>query len=162
MARIRTSRLGSVAPAARGDSGFTLLELLVVLTIAALISGLAIPIFAAASPRLQISSTAAEIVTALRSARRLAIAQSREQFVEFNLSARTYRLSSERARREIPARFGIELVVARSEVPKTGIGRVLFYPDGTSTGGHIRLSLGALSRKVAVDWFDGSATARDE
>jgi len=55
----------------------------------------------------------------------------------------------------MPKDLEIVLKVARSERVNETIGRIAFYPDGTSTGGSITLSQNSAKTQLSVDWFDG-------
>jgi general secretion pathway protein H len=55
----------------------------------------------------------------------------------------------------VPPAIRLTLLTARREQIDETQGRIRFFPDGTSTGGAVRLRREARAYEVAVDWFDG-------
>ena len=151
-----TSRAGNRADA----DGFTLLELLVVLVILGLTVTLAMPMFARAMPGVEAKAAARDVAAMLRAAHSLAIAGNREITVAVDLDRRSVELSGARSR-TIGAGIGIGLFTAAEELIDRGAGRIRFYPDGTSTGGRVRLSAGERKYDVVVDWISGNVKIND-
>ena len=151
MATRRTSR--SADPAGR-RAGFTLVELLVVLTIAAGLAAMAIPLGRAALPGLSLRAAAEGVATEARLARAEAIRRGSDGWIEFDLAGRRYRRAGE-AWKSVPAEFGFGVSVAESE--RAGpVGRIRFMPDGGSTGGRALLTHSEAGYAVAVDWLTGA------
>lgn len=151
-----TSRTGKRAAA----DGFTLLELLVVLVILGLTVALAVPVFSRAMPGVEAKAAARDVAAMLRAARSLAIAENREITVAVDLDRRTVELAGAQSR-TVPAGIGIGLYTAAEELIDRGAGRIRFYPDGTSTGGRVRLSAGERKYDVLVDWISGNVRIDD-
>ena len=61
----------------------------------------------------------------------------------------------------LPEDIALELFTARSELESDTVGRVRFFPDGSSTGGRITLSLAERRYMVDVDWLTGRVTTFD-
>lgn len=59
---------------------------------------------------------------------------------------------------QVDPRLGITLITATREIIDSGAGGIRFYPDGTSTGGGITLSLNQRQYHVVVDWLTGHVT----
>jgi type IV fimbrial biogenesis protein FimT len=74
----------------RGTAGFTLIEMLVSLTIAGSLIAIAIPKFSQLLPGIRLSSAARQVATDLQLARMRAIAQHVNQTVTFDTSTATY------------------------------------------------------------------------
>jgi general secretion pathway protein H len=151
-----TSRAGNRAD---GD-GFTLLELLVVLVILGLTITLAVPMFTHAMPGVEAKAAARDVAAMMRAAHSLAITGNREVTVAVDLDRRTVELAGARSR-TIAKGIGIGLYTAAEELIDRGAGRIRFYPDGTSTGGRVRLSAGERKYDVTVDWISGSVKIDD-
>jgi general secretion pathway protein H len=151
-----TSRTGNRAPA----DGFTLLELLVVLVILGLTVTLAVPMFARAMPGVEAKAAARDVAAMLRAAHSLAIVANREVTVAVDIDRRTVELTGARSR-TIGKGIGIGLFTAAEELIDRGAGRIRFYPDGTSTGGRVRLSAGQRNYDVIVNWISGSVTIHE-
>jgi general secretion pathway protein H len=141
--------------------GFTLVELLVVLVIAAAAVTLALPQFSRLASFTALKSSARELAAALRAARSDAIARQRESALLIDLRAQTYRL--EGAPRAHPLRPGLELALltAQTEVKDAERGAIRFFSDGSSSGG--RVALGANGRRtiIDVDWLTGRVVIRE-
>jgi len=145
-------RLRHENPAARG---FTLIELLVVLTVIALIVTLATPMIQRAVPGVEIRTTAEGLRTELRLARSIAIRDNRETWLSIDVETGAYRRGDAGRARTVPPAIQMTLLTARREQIDETQGRIRFFPDGTSTGGAVRLRRDARAYEVAIDWFDG-------
>ncbi|MEO1460319.1 MAG: GspH/FimT family pseudopilin [Pseudomonadota bacterium] len=148
-------------PETRADSGFSLLELLTVVTVLALVASLAMPRLAGSREALELRAAAQSLSSTFRLARSRAVATNREVWVTIDVRARTFSLMAG-IPRALPAGAQVSLVTARSERLDRGRGRIRFYPDGTSTGGEVGLRVGSAARALVVDWFDGSVVERGE
>ncbi|MHA1528078.1 MAG: GspH/FimT family pseudopilin [Alphaproteobacteria bacterium] len=139
-------------PAARG---FTLIELLVVLTVIALLATLATPMIQRAVPGVELKTAAEGLRTELRLARSAAISGNRETWLLIDVETGVYQRGSSARARTVPPAIRLTLLTARREQIDETQGRIRFFPDGTSTGGAVRLFSDARAYEVAVDWFDG-------
>ena len=146
--------------ARRDQNGLTLVELLVVLTLIGLLVTLATPMASRALPGFELRTSAERLRSDLRLTRSAAIRQNRDAFMVFNVERGTYRRSDSDRVVALPGSLAMEITVARSEMADEGIGRIRFFPDGTSTGGAIHLAREGDARAIEVDWFDGSVTVR--
>jgi general secretion pathway protein H len=141
--------------------GFTLVELLLVLVIAAMVAAVAPPLLSAAMPGLQLKSTAREMAAALRYARGQAIAGQQEGMVNLDLEERRFAVTGRSNDYAIPDGIAVLLDTVRSELHGERGGAIRFYPDGSSTGGRVTLSRGESSYKVDVDWLTGRVRILD-
>jgi len=149
--------------------GFTLLELLVVLAIAGMLVALVPPVVSAVVPGTKARVAALDLASTLRDARNLAISQSTPVDVEFDLEAASYSIAGSPLQNlprgmalVIKERSGYVSVtrrVARHSVfdpDKTFSLR--FFPDGSSSGVHVRLGPEDGGYVVTVDWLLGGAS----
>lgn len=126
-------------------SGFTVLELLVSLSIAGVLTAIAVPGFLSWLPTLRLSSAARQLTTDLQVARMRAITQNSSNTVSFNATDGTYSFS-----------LGVESRNLNDLYPGTSIISVspsnpVFYPRGTANAGiTITLSNGGAQKVVCV------------
>jgi general secretion pathway protein H len=141
-------------------AGFTVLEILVVLAIMASLVAVSQPLFRGAPDRLQLQTTARDILEALKSTRAAAIASNSETTLMFDLEHRTFaspivRVSS------FPQSIQLDLKVASLERDATSRGSIRFFPDGSSTGADLVLTLRGRSSRICVNWLTGIAREDD-
>ncbi|MBP0494949.1 GspH/FimT family pseudopilin [Pararoseomonas indoligenes] len=143
------------------QAGFTLIEVLVVLAVIGLALGIVAGRGPARSPALEAREAAGEVALALRQARGLAIASNRRVIFVLDVARHAYRVDNGPVR-PLPAALDLAMTAAVGEAGEsrtaTGIG---FSPDGSSSGGRIRLAAGAVRRVVAVDWLTGRVSVAD-
>ena len=145
----------TILPEARGgDHGFTLIELMVVLTIIGMALTLSIPVLQRSVPQLELKNAARTTVTAIREARAIAIGSNRETVLFFDLGNR-YLWVDGTTPVALDPRIGMSLMTATREVIQSGVGGIRFYPDGSSTGGSIELMLDRRRQVVGVEWLTG-------
>ena len=128
--------------------GFTLLELMVALTILALAMSVISIGVSRRNPAFETRKAAAEIEELLRDAR----AQAREQnvavAVSFDAEERQFQIIPSQIV-TLPEFVEADLV---SSLAAGGSG-IVFLPDGSSTGGTITLRSAVRQEKIAVDWL---------
>jgi len=162
MERTRMSRAGSGRCVGTGTAGgFTLVELLVVMTVMAAVAALATPMLDRVAPRLELRAAAQDLGTALRAARSAALRDNRETVVLIDVERRLFRTGSAGPASFLPEGTALTLLTATRERLDEARGRVRFYPDGTSTGGEVRLRRGSADYTVGIDWFDGTVRVHD-
>jgi general secretion pathway protein H len=143
----RLSRTGS-------RRGFTLVELLVVLAIAALAMSAVPPLFSAAMPGVEMKAAARRTVSSLRLARELAIRQGTEVALVVDVEQHRLELQGHRSL-TLPKRLAVTLEAADREMLDEQRGAIRFFPDGSSTGGRIILASDESGYQVGVVWLTG-------
>jgi general secretion pathway protein H len=146
-ARRRRPR-GSVA-------GFTLLELLVTLSVIGLLASLTAPRFAAMMPGAVLRQTTLQLVADLRGARNKSIAEGKAVVISFDSEGRSYKSSSGKSATDWPENVQFEIAVPDNMVNESEQPQILFYPDGSSTGGEVLCSTVGRSIRVKVNWLAG-------
>jgi general secretion pathway protein H len=128
---------------------------LVVMAILALVAAVALPSVRLPSRGPPLGLVAADIAAKLRAARALAIAENREAAFAFDAQARTYAVEGTGRPEPLPAGAGLSITTARQLVRGSEEARLLFFADGTSSGGTIRLSHERRSVAITVEWLTG-------
>lgn len=153
-------------PVIRGTrtSGFTLLELLVVLAIAGLLTSLVPSFIAAVVPGAKLQADARELAVFLRTARNDAVNSGQAVDVVFEPALGSYARHGEPAQ-QVPEdvvlaiKLNQEQFFARGpDVTRQERVAVRFYPDGTSAGSEVLLRRGNSAYVVEVDWLLGRVT----
>ena len=135
--------------------GFTLLELLVVMVIAALTLAVVLPRLPGVVEDVEVRTAARDLTSALRYARNLAMTKQHETTVQLDLTRRFFTVDGTARKRSLPAKADIRLVTARTEQVSAERGFIRFFPDGSSTGGQITLKRADRKYVVDVDWLTG-------
>jgi len=134
--------------------GFTLVELLVVLVIAALVLALVGTSISRSVSGAEMRTAARKVAANLRYTRTQAILQKSEQVFLVDTEAKTFQ-APERDSVQIPEGMRIALTTARTELTGESVGGIRFYPDGGSTGGYVELESDNRIYKVSVAWLTG-------
>jgi len=142
--------------------GFTLSEMLVVLGILALIVALVPPFLAGGRARAEFAATTREIAAALREVRGQAIASGHAQALMIDSTAGTFR-GGDRQVHHVPPGIRLSLVAGTGEqAGEQGLGSIRFFPDGSSTGGGVRLVQDKRESDVRVEWLTGRVSLETE
>jgi general secretion pathway protein H len=137
-------------------AGFTLLEMLVVMTIMALVAAIAVPLLGHPSNTLLLETTARDLSGALRLTRAAAIAQNIDIALDVDVDSRTFQSSVIPLQSFAPG-IVATLKVAEPERVSSSHGAFRFFPDGSSTGGDIALRLHEVEARICVNWLTGEA-----
>jgi general secretion pathway protein H len=142
-------------PQSGADSGVTLVEVLVVMAILALIAAIAMPSARLPSRGAPLALVAVDIAAKLRAARALAIAENREIAFALDMQARTYAVEGTGRPEGLPPGADLSVTTARQLVRDSDEARLVFFADGTSSGGTVRLSHDGRSIAITVAWLTG-------
>ena len=144
--------------APRAGRGFTMVELLVVMAIAALLLTAVPPLISAAFPGVELKAAARRTAAALRLARETAIRTGADAALVVDVQERTFALTGMRTL-SLPSQVHVKLNAASREMLDDQRGAVRFFPDGSSTGGVIVLTRdtanGGAGYQVGVNWLTG-------
>ena len=150
--RVDQETVPDVRPSA---TGFTLIELLAVLAILALLAVFVVPSLGGGAS-IELKSAARSLAAGLRFTRNRALNDNRPTALAVDVANREFQLPGEQRVRKLPERVDIVLFTARSEQQSEQRGSIRFFPDGSSTGGRITLSIDdGLRYLVNVDWLTG-------
>jgi general secretion pathway protein H len=140
--------------------GFTLIEMMLVLVIAALMAGVAAPSLMPAITAARFRSAVDDVVSGLRFVRSEALIHGHESVFVLDIDHHAYQLSGKRRNYLLPDSIELELFTAEQERLGARQGGIRFYPDGSSTGGRITLTGAGRREYVDVSWLTGAIVAR--
>ena len=141
---------------ADGQDGFTLVELLVVLALIAVISGVSALRIGATQDSRRATEAAGLVASTLRQLRLVAIQTGTPVAMPLAASQQGLVLKEPVELRIGPdvtilAKSGRQGRAARPEEPAT----IVFLPDGRSSGGNLRIKVGEVVRTIRVNWLTG-------
>ncbi|WKE65670.1 prepilin-type N-terminal cleavage/methylation domain-containing protein [Gallaecimonas kandeliae] len=134
--------------------GFTLLEMMLVLVIAALLVSLVAPRFGALLPSLTLQGEARTTAALLRKLRSDALSQSRPLSLKLSEDGTTLLLPPDLGDRQLPQ--GITALLGG------GLKSLDFFADGTARGGDLLLSSKAGHLRVHLDWLTAEVSIHDQ
>lgn len=147
-------------------AGFSLIEMLVVLLIMSFLAGVA-ALTGAGRSHAELMNSASEVAGLLREIRARAGNANRPQRVVADVELnRLWAETAEPSGRvvAVPRALRISLITIGAEALSAARGAILFFPDGSSTGGGVRLELAHRQGEtivVSVDWLTGRVAIED-
>lgn len=142
--------------------GFSLLELIVVITIIGL-SYVLLPkmVFSGVSGA-ELRSNARAVATGLRLARDAAINSKREAVLSIDMENRQFTLPNDTKLHKLNEQLDVKLYTSQADLISEKIGSIRFYPDGSSNGGRVTVAAGERGYEIDVDWLTGHVTIKDK
>ena len=147
---------GDSSVASRASAGFTLLELLVVLATLSLVAALALPSLRRPPDNLRLETATRTLASALRLSRAQAIVRNADVVLTIHADRRVFESSTGSAI-QLDQEISVEMIYAASERRGRAAGAIRFFPDGTSSGGDIVLTLDKRRARISVNWLTGEA-----
>jgi general secretion pathway protein H len=136
------------------EAGFTLIEMLLVLTILALTTTMIVPLVSGGSEGARLQMAASDLASAFRLTRSAAITRNRDMSLMIDVNKRTFN-SAVVSQRAFAPDIDAKLTFAAGLGSGTTDGGFRFFPDGSSTGGDVTLSLRGKQTRLCVDWLTG-------
>ncbi len=134
--------------------GLSLLEMLLVIALIGAIGVLTVAALNGGIAGMQLRTASKQVAAQLRYTRSQAIASGRSQKFTIDPGAHTWRAPNGRSG-DIPKSVGIVFTGAREVQPRRGEGAIVFFPDGASTGGRVKLHAKQAAWNVDVAWLTG-------
>ncbi|MDJ0655283.1 MAG: prepilin-type N-terminal cleavage/methylation domain-containing protein [Xanthomonadales bacterium] len=140
-------------PMIRPSQGFSLIEVLVVVSLIALLVGMVGTSVYRSLDGVKVRQAGKDLVTALRYTRGQAIVAREERTLNVDVEKKTFRAPEQKAV-ELPDGVDVTIRTAAFDLDRS-VGKVRFFPDGSSTGAQITLTAGERSWLISVGWLTG-------
>ncbi|WP_088344867.1 MULTISPECIES: prepilin-type N-terminal cleavage/methylation domain-containing protein [Rhodomicrobium] len=152
--------LAERAPATDKSSGFTLLELLVVMAIIVLVLGAVPLLYRSASPGQEVKALARQTASRLRDLRALAMATQTQRVATIDTAARRIGFSDNRAPILVKTPIGLTVTAAEDAARSPTRARIRFYPNGSSSGATLAFRSGVQNHEVRINWLTGRVSTQ--
>lgn len=136
------------------NEGFTLVEMLVVLSLVALLLVISLPYSTSSGEARKLDATSQIIAAKLRETQISSLSSNRERSLTVDIKKGLLIQTNPDKTFELPEGIGMSIITSNNEIMKDA-GAFRFFPDGGSTGGKIILSKGENRREIAISWLTG-------
>jgi general secretion pathway protein H len=134
--------------------GFTLIELMAVIVLLGIVLTLVSISFSKSLQAAKVRAASRDLVAALRYTRGQAIVKGKQEVLLLNLDDNSY-VAPGKGAIKLPTDMSLRLTTAETEQTGANSGGIRFFPDGSSTGGHISVLQGQREWRVNVAWLTG-------
>ncbi|MEO0412257.1 MAG: GspH/FimT family pseudopilin [Pseudomonadota bacterium] len=148
-----------MSPAGSADaspqSGMTLLEVLIVVTILGL-GAAALPLSSfSAIDTARFDSLGRALMSELGRTRARALSSGNSERFILDVSARRF---GKGLKQSLPADVDVRYTATKQSGLSSQSGAIVFYPDGSASGGSLALTQGNRRQRITVDWITGEVT----
>ncbi|MDR2690194.1 MAG: GspH/FimT family pseudopilin [Azoarcus sp.] len=154
---------GNKQSARRTAAGFTLIELMVTITVIGLAMGASVAAWPKLSQAMDYRATVRGVLAGMKTARSEAMRSGRPALFFVDLSSRSYGVAvmgdDDKVLGRFPDSVSVRYVLAEQEIDQRGRGRIRFAPGGGATGGSVdllRANSGGV--RLRVDWLFGTVS----
>ena len=134
--------------------GFTLIELMAVILLLAIAMTAVTFSFSKSLRSARVAGASRDLVAALRYTRGQAIVKGKQQVLMLNIDSNSYTAPGKSAVK-LPDDMHLQMETAAQEVTSGNTGGIRFFPDGSSTGGHISVLQDRREWRINVAWLTG-------
>ena len=140
--------------------GFTLIELIAVLVLIGIAISVVSLSFTKSLDNAKVQAASRDLVAALRYTRGQAIVKGQQTALDIDLEKNTYQAPG-KPLMALPHNMHMTLLTADSEQTGATSGRIRFFPDGASTGGHVSVFMGRREWRINVSWLTGQVVREE-
>jgi general secretion pathway protein H len=145
--------------AKKNESGFTLLEVILVLMLSLLILGLVMVSFSGLLSSAKLQATVRDFSTTLRQARDLAKIHGEQQGWTVDLDSREYGIEGRKIRK-IPSNLELKVVDSIEGEIRSGQYRLVFEPNGSREGATFQLTDKKRTFAIELDPLLGTSVTK--
>ena len=142
------------------QSGFTLIELVAVIVLLGIALSVASLSFSKSLSSAKVEAASRDLVAALRYTRGQAIVRGEQEALDIDVEHNTYQAPG-KGIVHLPREMHMALVTAEIEQTGATSGRIRFFPDGASTGGHVTVFMGQRQWQINVSWLTGQVVREE-
>ena len=139
----------------RGESGFTLIEVVCALALIAIIAAILLPEIPRGTSRARLEAYAMQIATLLKSDRNAAMRWRGVVATEVDAPARAVRSGSNVSFVRLPDDVRFEALLAKRCNQREVGSAIVFFASGMSCGGVISITRLGRGYEVRINWFTG-------
>ena len=143
------------------STGFTLVELLIVLVISVSLIGISSAAYSKLSTGSYLKGVTRHVAATLRYARNYAITQGVEADVKIDVQNRAYSYPGANEPIYFKKSIHVEALSSGFLTQSKDVAIIRFSPDGSSTGGVVALSSRNKTYQIQVDWLTGQVHIND-
>ena len=136
-------------------SGFTLLELIIVIFLITLMTGLSAAFFANTLPSGKFSATAREIAASIRQAKHLARFNGEKQVITIDMDSKSYGIER-LGEKNLPSGINIKVIDPLAGDITSGKYHMTFHSAGSTEGGTIFLWNSSKTAQINIDPVAGA------
>ena len=148
-------RVGCSGRISGAEAGFTLVELLAVMSIMAMLLVAVANIYRAPSPRAEVKAAATLIAARMRDLRASAMTAGDDRRAVIDVDGRAVSFSDGRPPLQLSRKVELTVTGAESETSSATEAGVRFFPNGSSSGGTIKIQSEGQKYEVRVNWLTG-------
>jgi general secretion pathway protein H len=142
------------------QAGFSLIELVAVIALIAIAFSVVSLSFSKTLGNAKVLAASRDLVAALRYTRGQAIVKGEQAALDLDIQNNSYQAPGKPIVR-LPHEMHMTLLTADSEQTSDTAGRIRFFPDGASTGGHISVFMGRREWRINVSWLTGQVVREE-
>ena len=139
------------------QSGFTLVEMLVVLALIGLTAAISLPYASNAGYAQKLDATASRLVSTFQTAQSQAYISNSVVIVRLDRDARNWTTSVNGQPFQLDPAIKVVASTIEGEVTDKEIG-YRFFPEGGNSGGHVNLSWAEDRAEINLNWLTGAVT----
>lgn len=154
--RVAAGRLHAAPGALRATRGFTILELLLVVLLIAVLTGMTVGVLGVGRDGRILRAAGSTVATELRYARTRALITGQAQVFQVDLDRRQWAAADHHG--QLPKDVQVQVDAVREEQVGPRTLGIRFFPDGSSTGGRVSLRVRGVGARVDVRWLTGEVS----